>query len=57
MMDMIYNEKAENEAELSWEAIHFNMDRFMSYVIESLGYFEFAKKYRELKLEYLEVPF
>ena len=57
MMNLIYNEKAENEAELSWEAMHFNMDRFMSYVIESLGYFKFAKKYRDLELEYLEVPF
>jgi hypothetical protein len=57
MLGLIYNEKAENEAELSWEAIHYNMDRFMSYVIASLGYFKFAKKYRELKLEYLEVPF
>lgn len=54
-MEVIFNEKEDNE--VSWETIHYNMDRFMSYVIESLGYFKFAKKYRELKLQYLDVPF
>lgn len=55
IMDIIYREREDNE--LSWEAVHYNMDRFMSYVIESLGYFEFAKMYRKLKLQYLEIPF
>ena len=55
LMSLIKQEHDDND--LSWEATHYNMDRAMSFTIQSLGYFEFAKKYRELKLDYLDVPF
>lgn len=54
-MGVIFREHEDND--LCWEAVHYNMDRFMSYVIESLGYFEFAKMYRGLDLQYLDIPF
>lgn len=55
LMNDIYNEHEENEA--SYECIHYNMDKLMSYVVQSLGYVEFAKRFRKLELEYLDVPF
>ena len=55
LMETIYAEHNDNEA--SYECIHYNMDKLMSYVVQSLGYVEFAKRFRKLELEYLDVPF
>lgn len=55
LMEMIYAEHNDNEA--AYECLHYNMDKLMSYVVESLGYVQLAKKIRKLPLEYLDVPF
>ena len=56
MMTMIYNEKM--EAEVSYECVHYNMDKLMLYVVEHLGYFEFAEKVRDIELfGYMDAPF
>lgn len=39
------------------EILHWNADKLLCYVVESLGYTKFAKLYSELEKHYLDVPF
>lgn len=56
-MDSIREESRGEYAECTDEVVHYNMDKLMMIVLNSLGYSKFARLYEDMDKHYLSVPF